>query len=157
MPSTFTERFWSKVERGGASECWQWRGSIDTRGYGSTNMDGVTSRAHRVSYELSNGPIPKGVGHHGVCVLHTCDNRACVNPTHLFLGTHKDNMGDMVAKGRKPSRVGSRNGRAILSEAQVIAIRSDARVAPAIAKDYSVGRWVVHSIKRGRTWATATN
>ena len=91
---TIQERFWSKVDRSG--ECWLWT-AAKVQGYGS--FDG--RRAHRVAWELAYGPIPKGVGYHGTCVLHRCDTPACVNPAHLRLGTQADNMADRDAKGRQ--------------------------------------------------------
>lgn len=63
--------------------------------------------AHKVAWEIANGPIPEGNGYHGKCVLHRCDNPACVNPGHLFLGSHDDNMADMLAKGRARKGGGS--------------------------------------------------
>ena len=74
--------------------------------------------AHRVSWELANGPIPSGM-----CVLHRCDNPPCVNPVHLFLGTQHDNVIDMIAKGRKNPACGENHGRAKLTAAAVREIR----------------------------------
>ena len=77
------------------SGCHLWIGAVAGWGYGSTRIGGKNMRAHRAVWELTNGPIP-----HGLWVLHRCDNPLCVNPTHLFLGTHTDNMRDAVHKGR---------------------------------------------------------
>jgi hypothetical protein len=95
------ERFWSKVDRSG--ECWMWVASLASTGYGQF-YDKPRRRtpigAHRVAWELANGPIPAGLQ-----VLHRCDNPPCVRPDHLFIGTVSDNMRDMYAKGRRAGRV----------------------------------------------------
>jgi hypothetical protein len=94
-------RFWSKVARGGAGECWPWIACKTEKGYGHFRFRGKIIRSHRVAYALSAGAISNEID-----VLHRCDNPSCCNPSHLFLGTHTDNMRDKVSKGRSnnPSR-----------------------------------------------------
>jgi HNH endonuclease len=87
------ERFWGRVDKSG--ECWEWTGSLGSHGYGEFGVAGDRVLAHRYSYELASGPIPDGL-----YVCHHCDNRRCVRPDHLFLGTARDNALDMVRKGR---------------------------------------------------------
>lgn len=124
------ERFFANVAKGDG--CWEWTGSMHlddaTKGYGTFFVRGHTAKAHRVSWELHFGAIPKGEGHHGICVLHKCDNRKCVRPDHLFLGTHKDNMEDMARKGRgvSASRPNEAHPMVKLTNAAVAAIREAA-------------------------------
>jgi hypothetical protein len=88
-------RFWGKANvTDDDNDCWEWKGLLN-RGYGRLSVNGTFYLAHRYSYELANGPILNGL----FC-CHKCDNRKCVNPKHLFLGTHNDNMRDMSEKGR---------------------------------------------------------
>lgn len=100
-------RFWSKVDKLPIHKgCWIWTAGRGTRGYGQFSIGGRNHSSHRASYEIQYGSIPEGLS-----VLHRCDNPACVNPSHLFVGTQKDNMVDMVQKGRSlrgdknPSRI----------------------------------------------------
>lgn len=89
-------RFSTKYEINEVTDCWEWKKATNNIGYGMFRWTkGIMRTAHRVSYELFKGPIPKGM-----IVCHTCDNPKCVNPDHLWVGTNKDNFDDMVKKGR---------------------------------------------------------
>ena len=102
-PIPVKDRFWGKVEkngpvpehRPGLGRCWIWLGARIENDYGVVRVNGKNNGAHRISWELTNGPIPEGLW-----ALHHCDNPPCVNPSHLFLGTNTDNQRDCVSKGR---------------------------------------------------------
>lgn len=129
------------------SGCWLWLGALDHKGYGQFYYPPQNMvRAHIVSWELHRG------ARLGLHVLHSCDMRCCVNPEHLRLGTHQDNMDDREARQRRAPPKGSKNGRATLTEAQVIAIRNDPRWRRFVAADYGVSVQIVTSIKNRTTW-----
>jgi predicted XRE-type DNA-binding protein len=99
---TIEERFWRKVKKEKDDECWEWIGGKNSSKYGILLLTNKRTSilAHRFSYELHKGKIPKGKGYHGMCVCHSCDNPSCVNPNHLWLGTNIENMRDKETKGR---------------------------------------------------------
>ncbi len=135
------------------SECILWTKSIDTRGYGHFR-DAATRknvRAHRFAYEQAFGPIPDGMH-----VLHRCDVRTCVNPNHLFLGTHADNMRDMAEKGRRKGiGTGEKNGRAKLTLANVLAIRASPLGKIKLSREFNVSPAQIQRIRAGKQWTTA--
>lgn len=133
-----------------AEICWKWSGTMGKDGYPimSCNKTYGSDRAHRASWIIHNGPIPKGM-----MVCHKCDNRECTNPEHLFLGTPAANTADMIAKNRKS--VGTQVPTAKLNEESVKAIRQLLNLKmsyPKIAKLFNVGINAIVRIKRGETW-----
>ena len=147
---TFEERFNLKYTK--TPGCWNWAASLNLDGYGNIWRDGRTVLAHRASWELFKGPLPKGL-----LVLHKCDNTACVKPEHLFLGTQKDNMNDMAAKGRRARCPGEKHGMAKLTWDQVREIRRLKGTATlrVIAKQFGVAHNTINYIHLGRTWREA--
>lgn len=158
-PKGLKDRFLSKVKKmtveqvRGLGPCWEWQGNIhrDT-GYGTFRARSKTAWAHRISWELHRGVIPPGK-----FVLHRCDNRRCVNPAHLFLGTHADNMADMDAKGRRArgealASRGEGNGNAKLTQAEADAIRKSGLSSQELADKYGVHRSQIWRIRRAKVW-----
>ncbi len=125
------------------SGCWLWTRPVSTGGYATLCVDGKGKRAHRLSWERHNGPIPIGL-----YVLHKCDTPSCINPEHLFVGTQKDNIQDAVKKGRMAT--------AVLSQKQVLVIRDDARSSRTIAAEYGVTHRTILEIRRRETWKWLT-
>lgn len=148
----FVDRFWSYVLSGTGDECWQWLGAIDKNtGYGKASEANRVRNvgAHRVAWMLANKQdVPDGM-----LVCHTCDNRACVNPKHLFLGTRLDNQRDMVAKGR--SAKGEKQHSAKLTEEQVrdIRNRNPSQCSKMdLAREFGVRHSSIRSVLARRTW-----
>lgn len=150
---TLAERFWPKVDRSaGPDACWPWTGSTGS-GYGRIRV-GKMANAHRIAWELTNGPIPEGEGYHGTCVCHRCDNMLCCNPSHLFLGTNADNAADRERKGRTriPANKGEQNPAAKLTVQDVLAVRAADGTQLAIATRFGISPKQVRNIKSGRSW-----
>ena len=143
------DRLWAKVNKGESEGgCWLWTaGKRD--GYGRFSVEGRVLSAHRFARELLVGPIPEGL-----CCLHKCDTPACVNPDHLFLGTREDNMADRAAKGRGAR--GENHGRAKLTEAQVLEIRTVYALGSICQRQigwwYGVAQATIADVLRGDTW-----
>lgn len=147
-------RFWCQTARASGDKCWNWIGHT-TRGYGMIGVNGKQRHAHRFSYERFVGPIPSGM-----VVCHRCDNRRCVNPRHLFVGTQKDNLGDCADKGRLGSSM-----RPKLTREQVQEIRKEYtpsgrgnhlpkdRSLDAFAKRYGVSPGTISSVVSRKSWA----
>lgn len=133
---------------GGPDACWPWTGST-RRGYGLVSLPGSRSRnAHVQLWIVENGPIPEGME-----VCHSCDNPSCINPRHLFLGTHDDNMKDAVNKGRFPR--GSSAQKARLREEDIPVIRrvvQEGETRESVSKRYGVSAHAVSMIILGKTW-----
>lgn len=127
--------------------CWIWTGGATSAGYGQIRIDGKVQYAHRFSFERHHG-----ISAAGKEVCHKCDTPACVNPDHLFLGTHKENFLDAAAKGRMTAQKGQLSVKAKLTNEQVIAIRADDRSTRAIGAEYGISNRNVSAIKRRETW-----
>lgn len=144
------ERFWNKVDKLG--DCWEWTASTDDYGYGQFGIDGKILRAHRVAYKLVYGDIPEGL-----CVCHHCDNPGCIRPSHLFLGTYRDNTQDAVAKGRmkQPDNRGEKHGMSKLVEDDIHDIRqlnSSGVERKLLAKMWEVSEVHISNIVNRKKW-----
>lgn len=148
-----SERFWAKVDIGAAGECWPWKGGISKNGYGVFWLDGHSVGAHRMAWELVNGPMPVGMQGN-----HHCDNRACCNPGHLYPGTQRENQQDCVDRGRKVSAPphGSRQPNAKLSEVDAVEIRrkyAAGLVSEAeLGETFGVSRSTIEDVIAGKRW-----
>lgn len=136
-PTTET-RFWDRVVR----DCWGWNGGVDDHGYATMPAGPHGSgmvRAHIISFEIHHGPVPEGL-----CVLHTCDNRTCTNPDHLYAGARAQNNRDKLVRGRQ--------GRSItITDEQVTYIRAHPEATlDVLAATLGVGRSSIHRIRHGK-------
>lgn len=141
-------RFWARVNPEPAG-CWVWSGCVNRTGYGKVGVGYRTYATHRIAYFLYYGEQPADL-----CVCHKCDNPPCCNPSHLFLGTRRDNLDDMHAKGRRKydPTPGELNGRAKLTASQVLDIRASTLLRSQLAEKYGVGWSAIDRIIKRRSW-----
>lgn len=150
-PEERLAKFWSRVDKsGGEDACWNWLAGHNQKGYGVAQWNGKHAKAHRISYLLAHGEFDNRL-----LVLHACDNPRCVNPKHLFLGTHQDNERDKVAKGRHLQQLSKISK---LSPDQVLEIRRRAALGGKgnkqvdLAREFSVFACTIMNIVHRRTW-----
>lgn len=163
-----SDEFWSKVARGDSSKCWLWLAATNQSGYGIVGGR-PARRAHRVAWEIANGPIPDGL-----YVCHQCDVRLCCNPGHLFLGTQLENMADRSRKGRQRTayeapivsaalrasvpvltRRGAHHPKSVFTESIVIEIRRRSMAGEStrqLASRFNVSHGAVKHVVARRTW-----
>ena len=128
--------------------CWEWKGSRGRRGYGQVRVGGKSRKAHRLAYEVWNGPIPKGL-----YVCHSCNNPPCINPAHLRTGTHADNMTDRSLAGHYGGKYSGASKLDADKVRQIRKMREAGATYPQIASKFGVKRGAVGDIIRGKTWA----
>jgi len=157
------ENFWRSVNRGAPDLCWEWQGATTSSGYGNLSWHGLHVQAHRVAYSLTNGGISLETGfrmegkakRYKRFVLHTCDNRLCCNPKHLFLGSMRTNLLDAYKKGRK-QQPQSQHVNAKLTPEDILAIRSEYDAGGVrqvdLASRYGVSQRAISLVVRRETY-----
>jgi hypothetical protein len=142
------DRFLAKVNK--TDDCWIWTGCLNSDGYGNFRYKGRTISAHRFSYIVSYGEIPEAMS-----VCHHCDVRNCINPSHLFLGTHLENMRDCSLKKRIRQQLGEKNNNAVLTSSMVLKMRSlyaNGVSFPEIQKIFNTKKTATRCAIKGITW-----
>ena len=140
------ELLYSRIEINNKTGCYEWTRNINSRGYGQFWYKGKMHLAHRAMYEVHNNKIPKGL-----VIRHSCDNPKCCNPNHLIVGSHKENMKDMV--DRKRQAKGINNGRSKITPEIVNEIRMSSDTQINLAKKFGISQSQVGRIKRGIHWS----
>ncbi len=143
-------RFFNKFDFTDSSVCWDWQASKNKQGYGRFSVDNKLMYAHRFSYTIHNGEIPENL-----FVMHTCDNPSCVNPRHLKVGTHQDNMDDKCAKNRQARMFGEDNPASKLTTEQVHDIRTKRIAGVEFAELYGVDKSQISRIQNNLKWVNA--
>lgn len=146
------DRFWRRVAvTANPEKCWEWRGGkwSNNSGYGRVKIGPKYRSAHRLAYALASGAFPSDL-----CVCHRCDNRICVNPSHLFLGTYQDNHNDMDVKGRRRPACGERCALSKLSEADVCFMRANqgSLSVREMGEMFQVTDSCIRAVLSGKTW-----
>ena len=152
--------FWDKVDKQGPNDCWEWQGANRGNGYGAMKLDEHVVSAHRIAWTIMNGEIPTSL-----LVCHHCDNKTCVNPKHLFLGTQADNMRDAYRKGRitlpanradTQFQKGERHPGSKLTDNVVLDIRQIYQGGSVTYRDlskyYDVDRSLIYQIVKRKKW-----
>ena len=158
-PANTPDVLWSKVDKRGDNECWEWLGYKNEDGYGRVQINDWQYYAHRVIYNLTNPGVieikaPKSSDENGF-LLHTCDNPSCCNPKHLFVGTHADNMADKARKGRCPDFSGGKGPRCKLSMSQareIRRLRKEGISARQLAVMYEISLPSIKTLLRGDSY-----
>lgn len=152
---TEQKRFWNLVEIRGPNDCWEWLSYRAPLGYGRfTRAErGATQMAHRIAWEFTKGAVPDGL-----FVCHKCDHPPCVNPNHMFLGTHQDNMDDAKTKGRMKGggAKGEKSGKAKITAAEALAIYNSPLPTKHLAHSHNITPAAVRLIKTGKNWKHVT-
>ena len=155
MRGTALERIEAKYIPEPNSGCWLWLGAVSASGYGSFSFEGRITLAHRASWAIFTG---NDISDIRIKICHTCDNKLCINPEHLWEGSQKQNMRDCFAKGRmdgRPAQPGSLNGMAVLSEDAVLTILEQLHAGKhgrVIAAKVGVAETTISMIKGGKNW-----
>ena len=153
LSSKESKNFWSKVSKPANPDgCWTWGGSLHKKGYGLWGFRGKIHKAHRISYRIHKGRIPDGL-----CVCHACDNPPCVNPKHLWVGTHQDNADDKYEKGRDNHAKGEANGGGGKltweSVREIRRLREEENMSQqTLADKFGVSQPMIGLIVRGEKW-----